>query len=171
MRERITARVLLFDPDGRVLLMKARAPGVPDAPSVWFSVGGGVEPGETILEAAAREVVEETGFSDAELGAVVWYREVVLASQHGDPLLFKESYVVARCAGGEPSRAGWQAPEHEFADDLRWWSAHEMRAAAHEIFYPEGFPDLLDAVLSGPPPREPLVLSLVEIAGADARQK
>lgn len=169
MRERITARVLLFDPDGQVLMMKGRAPGVPDAPSVWFSVGGGVEPGETILEAAAREVVEETGFADAELGAVVWYREVVLADQSGDPLLFKESYVLARCGGGEPSRVGWQALELEFADDLRWWNAEDMRAARHEIFYPEGLPDLLDAVLAGPPPHEPLILSLVDPGGDDER--
>jgi len=163
MRERVTARVLLFDPDGRVLLMKGRLPSAPDAPGVWFTVGGGAEPGETVLEAAAREIVEETGFLDAEFGAVVWYREAILYTSRREPILFKESYVLARCAGGEPSREGWQALERRLVEDIRWWSAEEMRAAAHETFYPEGFADLLVEVVAGPPPAEPVVLSLVTL--------
>ncbi len=162
MRERLTARVVLFDPQDRVLLMKGRAFNAPGAPAVWFTVGGGVEPGETILEAAARELVEETGFTDAELGAVVWYREALLHDARGEPVLFKESYVVARCAGGEPCRDGWQELERAMVDDMRWWSAGEMRAAAHETFYPERFADLLGE-LGGPPPAEPRVLSLVSL--------
>lgn len=162
MRERITARVLLFDPHDRVLLMKGRLPSDPDAPGVWFTVGGGAEPGETVLEAAAREVVEETGFIDVELGAVVWYREAVLRTSRRETVLFKESYVLARCAGGEPSRAGWQALEQALVDDIRWWTLEEIRAAAGEVFYPEGFVELLEDMLAGAPPAEPRVLSLVE---------
>jgi 8-oxo-dGTP diphosphatase len=66
--ERPTARVLLFDPDNRILLMKGRMPAARDRPGVWFTVGGGVEPGETYAEAAAREIREETGFLDFILG-------------------------------------------------------------------------------------------------------
>ena len=52
-RERPTARVLLLDPDDRILLMKGRLPSNPDAPGVWFTIGGGIEPGESLYEAAA----------------------------------------------------------------------------------------------------------------------
>lgn len=161
MRERITARVLLFDPDGRILLMKGRLPSAPNAPGVWFTVGGGVEPGECVLEAAAREIVEETGFTDAELGAVAWYNEAVLANSRGDPVLFKESYVLARCGGGEPSRDGWQELELALCDDIRWWSLEQIRAAGDERFYPERLPEMLEAALTGPPTDAPRVLARI----------
>src|SRR3982751_5823629 len=57
---RRAARVLVFDAAGRVLLVRAVDPRAPDAP-FWFTVGGGVEFGETDREAAGRELREEAG--------------------------------------------------------------------------------------------------------------
>jgi len=161
MRERLTARVLLLDPDDRLLLMKGRLPHDPTAPPVWFTVGGGAEPGETILEAAAREIVEETGFTDARLGAVVWYREAELFDRKRRPIHFKEHYVLARTAGGELSREGWQPLEHEFVDELRWWTLDEMRRT-DEILYPEYLAELLPDVLAGRIAPEPLVIRTLD---------
>ena len=157
MRERITARVLLFDPGGRVLLMKGRLPHAPDAPGEWFTVGGGVEPGESVLQAAAREIVEETGFSGVELGRVVWLREVEAVTRRGDMVLVKETYVTARCRGGEPCRDGWDARERSLIDDIRWWSPDEIEAA-DETFHPQGAARLLAELIAGEPPEIPLVL-------------
>ncbi len=136
MRERLTARVLLFDPQGRILLMKGRLPSDRAAPGAWFTLGGGVEAGESLARAAAREVVEETGFKDAVIGEVAWQGEQILHDREGRPVLFKESYLLARCGGGEPSRAGWQALEREFVDDIRWWTLDELAACAEPVFPP-----------------------------------
>ena len=133
MRERPTARVLLFDSQRRVLLMKGRLPSDPAAPGVWFTLGGGVESGETVAEAAAREIIEETGFLDATLGPVAWYSEVMLSDRVG-PLLFKNHYLIAHCAGGRPSREGWRALEREFVDDMRWWRLDELAACQEPVF-------------------------------------
>lgn len=52
-------RVLCLDGDGRLLLMKWRDPV--DGHDTWEPPGGGVEPGERLVEAAQRELREETG--------------------------------------------------------------------------------------------------------------
>ncbi|MGH6909078.1 MAG: NUDIX hydrolase [Phenylobacterium sp.] len=154
MRERLTARVLLFDPDGRILLMKGRLPSGPDAPAAWFTVGGGAEPGEGVLQAAAREIREETGFTDARLGPIVWRREGPLHLANGELVLFKEHYVIAHCTGGEPSREGWDEVERALVDDIRWWALADLRDCA-EMVHPIGLVDLLPDILAGRYPAEP----------------
>jgi 8-oxo-dGTP pyrophosphatase MutT (NUDIX family) len=161
LRERLTARVLLFDPADRLLLMRGRLPGRPPETAAWFTVGGGVDPGETLVEAALREIAEETGFTGVELGPVVWLREGVGALNTGEKVLFKESYLVARCAGGEPCRDGWADYETDLIDDIRWWSFEEMAVATARI-YPERLVELLPPVAAGDYPAEPLVITVAK---------
>ena len=119
MRERLTARVLLFDPRGDILLVRGRATQAADARSFWFTVGGGVDPGESLEAGALREIAEETGFTDVELGPVVWLRASVFTLADGETVILKESYFVARCQGGEPSRAAWEPHEVAVLQSIR----------------------------------------------------
>lgn len=152
---RPTARVVLLDPEDRILLMKGRLPSAKDRPGAWFTVGGGVEPGETVVEAAVREIREETGIADFELGPVLWVREGVMRMP--EPTLFQESYLLARCDGGEPDRQGWNALERELIDDIRWWRRQELLTTTDRVF-PPGLADLLEEVLAGRLPAEPRVI-------------
>ena len=71
---RNTARVLLVDGDERVLLFRCRVDAdLQDRGHMWITPGGGVQPGETLAEAAVRELHEETGLSlaEADLGPAV----------------------------------------------------------------------------------------------------
>jgi 8-oxo-dGTP pyrophosphatase MutT (NUDIX family) len=157
MRERLTARVLLLDPAGRVLLMKGRLPDRPDGPAFWYAVGGGVEDGETLLQAAAREIVEETGLTDAVLGPAVWRDEVVLHDVDRERRLFRQYYVVAHTAGGEPSRDGWLPHERRLTDDMRWWTLGDLQQTADTVF-PTGLAQLLPDVLAGRFAAEPMLI-------------
>jgi 8-oxo-dGTP pyrophosphatase MutT (NUDIX family) len=133
-RVRPTARILLLDPDDRILLMKGRLPANPSAPGVWFTIGGGIEPGESLYEAAAREAREETGFADVIFGRVAWRDEVTLPDRKQRPVLFQDAFILARCGGGEVSRAGWQALEREFVDDIRWWTLDDLAATTEPVW-------------------------------------
>ena len=60
---RPAARVVCLDAGGRVLLMHWIDPD--DGHHVWEPPGGGLDPGETHLQAARRELAEETGLDPA----------------------------------------------------------------------------------------------------------
>ncbi|MEV4112992.1 NUDIX domain-containing protein [Nonomuraea sp. NPDC049695] len=57
--DRPAARVVCLDRDGRVLLLHWY--DTVSRTDVWEPPGGGIDPGETALEAARRELTEETG--------------------------------------------------------------------------------------------------------------
>ncbi|GAA3042935.1 hypothetical protein GCM10020000_22560 [Streptomyces olivoverticillatus] len=70
---RKAARVILLDPYDRVLLLHGYEPGDPST-TWWFTPGGGLEGDESWEEAARRELAEETGITEIELGPVLWTR-------------------------------------------------------------------------------------------------
>jgi 8-oxo-dGTP pyrophosphatase MutT (NUDIX family) len=57
---RTTARVLPVSPDGAVLLLQEQDPAHPGI-TWWGTVGGAVDPGESLVHGAVRELLEETG--------------------------------------------------------------------------------------------------------------
>ena len=146
MRERMTARVLLLDPEGRILLLKGRLPSDPTGPGAWFTVGGGIDPGESLKDAARREIAEETGFQVKDISDVVWTGALDFLDRKGRPWVQHEAFMIARCEGGEPSRAGWDALEREFVDDIRWWTLAEL-SACREPIYPAGLVERLAGIL------------------------
>lgn len=161
MRSRDTARVLLLDPAGRILLMRGRLAGAPDGDRFWFTIGGGMRPGESVLQAAGREIREETGIAQVRLGPVVWLREAVIPHMEtGELLLFRERYVVAHCAGEAPDRAGWDDLEKRLVDDIRWWTLADIMLS-RETIYPEGLAQLLPEIIDGRLPSPPRVITTV----------
>ncbi|MFC0110641.1 HAD-IA family hydrolase [Kibdelosporangium aridum] len=64
--DREAVRVLCLDPEDRLLLLHWRDPV--NGAYLWEPTGGGVEPGESYIEAARRELLEETGFLGVRIG-------------------------------------------------------------------------------------------------------
>jgi 8-oxo-dGTP pyrophosphatase MutT (NUDIX family) len=128
LEKRDTARLLVMDPRQRLLLMRLHpAPGSIGA-GLWATLGGRIEPWERVLQAARRELAEETGIVDARLGPVVWYGEQILDIA-GRPWHLRESFVLARCATTAVTDAGWTPEERQAIAELRWWSLADLDAA------------------------------------------
>ncbi len=156
-RTRPGARVLLLDEADRVLLFLTRD-RLGRWPSFWMTPGGGLEPGESFEEGARRELIEETGISDVELGLCVWQRDCV-SWYSGSPVHIVEEYFVGRTATSDIDRSGHTEYELRDLTEARWWAIGDILASA-EDFQPRGLGGLLRELLVGDAPAEPLALEL-----------
>lgn len=139
---RKAGRVLVVDDAGRVLLLHGYDPARPAEP-YWFTVGGGAKPGETIAEAAARELREETGIavSAAALGEPVWH-EVAEFSFDGTRFRQAQDYFLLRVQAPRVTAASLDDEEAAIVDGHRWWTMAEIEATS-EAVYPAALPRLL----------------------------
>ncbi len=146
------ARVLLLDDADRILLARGHDVDQPER-SWWFTVGGGVDPGESDRDAALREVHEETGIR-LDPGALVGpvYTRSAIFDFYRQHCRQDEVLYLARTDGttarGELSRDGWTDVEHDVVDEMRWWSLDDLRGVRIEVF-PESLADLVAPLLGG----------------------
>lgn len=148
--ERDAVRVVLTDAGGRILLFHAVTEDV--GPAGWWELpGGGIDEGESYLEAAVREVREETGLvlDPALVGPPRWRRDSTWRSR-GLRRLQHEVVVAAAVPGHRPAiSADYRTPnELEVYVATRWWELAEIRAS-RERFYPGRLPELLPGFLGG----------------------
>lgn len=143
---RKSSRLVIIDNQGRLLLFRYhdehKAP-------FWSTVGGELKEGESYIEAARRELQEETGFS-LDIGPVLADREDTYAVARSGPARWQERYFLVQysASGDGIDRQGWTDEERETIVGWRWWSLAEMRDQAPGTFLPEWLPDLLASQLN-----------------------
>jgi ADP-ribose pyrophosphatase YjhB (NUDIX family) len=144
LRLRRAGRVIVLDPDDRVLLF--RYDDEPPNGRHWCTPGGGLNDGEDYPAGARRELAEETGWTDVPLGGEVheWTRTLkdadVMIRQH-------ERFFLARV---ETARRGLgEVAAMHVSDGIaawRWWTLAEMDSTA-EVIWPPGLADLIRGLL------------------------
>ena len=153
MIPRPAARVLIVNPDGRTLLFRGIDPTDEVRGSWWFTPGGGVEDGETLTQAATREVLEETGLDVDSFGPVILTRQTTFdfadesyeAHETTFLLQLEERLVVT------PS---FTPLERAAILEHRWLWPDQIRALA-DPYYPDCLADLLERINAVGPPDEP----------------
>lgn len=150
--------MLLIDARDRLLLFRWVEPRL-DPPHVWITPGGGVEPGETLEQAALRELGEETGLTGVPLGPRVWERHAVFEFD-GVPLESVEHFFVARVDRHELDTTGMEPGEVDHLDRAHWWSCDELVAASDQHFAPRDLAVLIAPLIAGNLPAAPLALGL-----------
>jgi 8-oxo-dGTP pyrophosphatase MutT (NUDIX family) len=143
---RQAARVLLIDAADRVLMLRGFDPARPDI-RYWFTVGGGLDPGESSLDGAVRELREEVGLrlSPGDLTGPV-HHETVRFPFDGRWYEQRQAFYVARVDAWNVDTSGQDEVELVTVDAHRWWSLDEL-AATDERYYPPDLVDLIRRVL------------------------
>lgn len=146
-QDRRAARVLLVDGEHRVLLQHCCDPSAPDAGSWWNTIGGGLDDGESSVQAAAREVAEETGLRVAPdaLGEVV-HRRLTEFSFGGGDYRQAEEYFLLRTERFDATPTAHSELEMMAVLGLRWWGRDELRSTAERV-YPAELADVLEGLL------------------------
>lgn len=145
---RHAARVLLLDQLGRVLLVRGHDEDNPQR-SWWFTIGGGIEPGEGPREAALRELWEESGvrLEESDLRGPILER-VDLFDFAVDPFYQHEYYFFATINGPVSlDRSGWTQNEVGFMDELAWLEPNELRSTKREVF-PMGLATIVENLVA-----------------------
>ncbi len=142
-------RALVLDTRDRALLVRFSF-----GPYPWAPPGGGIEPGESDEHALRRELAEEVGLDEFELGPLLWTRE----HEFDRPVRFRgqrERCYLVRVEPFEPlPRIDLAA---EYVSEVRWWTAGEVQRSV-EVFGPRRLPALLAGIVADGPPSKPFAL-------------
>jgi 8-oxo-dGTP diphosphatase len=142
MRKRRTARVMLFDEGGDILLIRFVVPREDGKFVFWALPGGEIEAGETEAAAAVRELREELGIEVAVEGPV--YRDENMFLHQGEMQDNVDFLFLARCERAGPRLIGVTAEEIGIMKEWRWWTVEEIARSRERIFPVELADRMLD---------------------------
>lgn len=159
VRLRHSVRGIVLDESDRMLLCRT----LPSATTVvWAAPGGGIESGESPLDALRRELSEEVGLVLDGEPPHVWRQEVLGAQYLAGYDGIVNDYFLVRTKAFTPrgmlSRADLAAENIEGA---RWWPLADIKQYdGPDLFSPRELATPLSALLNDGVPAQPIALGL-----------
>jgi 8-oxo-dGTP pyrophosphatase MutT (NUDIX family) len=135
-QHRETARVLLVDSESRIFLLKTHFDQEVQLPPRWITPGGGIDAGESPIEAAIRELHEETGIlvDPEDLGPQIWQTEGIWRWGDG---INQHSYVdyFFQLTVDEfvLDDSNWTDDERRDVLEHRWWKLSDLIESGESV--------------------------------------
>lgn len=141
---RKSSRLFIVDEQGRLLLFRYHDE---HQEPFWATVGGELINDENYIDAAKRELKEETGLN-LEIGELLRERDEIYAVARSTPARWLEKYFLVNAPSNpELSIDGWSDEEKCTIQNSKWWSHEDMLTVSTHAFKPSWVPELLKNVL------------------------
>lgn len=109
----------------------------------WGLPGGGVEEGESVGQAAVRELCEETGISVESTGGALGESFYDFRLCSGEEVMEHDTYFLLDVADHPAlSRDGFTPEESQFMTEHRWWTLAGLRETTENVI-PANLPGIL----------------------------
>lgn len=156
LRIREAVRALVIDPDRRVLLVRFQFPTT----TVWGTPGGGMELDEDTEQALRRELDEELGLVDPQIGPQIWERLHIIPFISGLWDGQHDRFFLIEAPAFQPApRLTWEQLNAEYLYEMRWWTEEELTAfvpTSDVFFAPRRLPELFSSLLADGVPDVPI---------------
>lgn len=165
LKTRNSVKIILLNSKNELLLLSTDDKSIKNKDGryngkFWQLVGGKIEEGETPIEAAKRELFEETGLSeeDVTFGDVVWKGELDL-NMKGSMTHINQCFIYAKTNKENVTLKNLTDEEKSVIKSLEWLSLEKIRNS-DDIIYPVVLPEYLPNIIIGNFPKKTLIIDL-----------
>ena len=159
-------RIILINSNKEILLMCADDESTKSRDGIyygkfWFLIGGKVDDNESLLEAAKRELFEETGIPAEKVvfGPIVWYGEFKMFLS-GILKHIDQKFIVAHIHGSANiSKDYYTESEKKIIKAVEWFCLSKIKDYP-ELIYPVVLKDHLPPILEGIYPEFPIWIDI-----------